>query len=54
MATFLTKLAARVIIPALTDLDDTRPQPPAPRPLTTAWRAYERELDALIAQQMAA
>jgi hypothetical protein len=54
MATFLTKLAARVIIPALTDLDDTRPKPPAPRPLTTAWRAYERELDALIAQKMAA
>lgn len=54
MATFLTKLAQRVIIPALTDLDDSRPQPPAPRALTTAWRAYERELDALIAARMAA
>jgi hypothetical protein len=55
IATFLTRLAARVIIPALTDLEDaTRPQSPAPRPLTTAWRAYERQLDALITTRMVA
>jgi hypothetical protein len=49
LATFLIVLAARVIIPALTDLDDTRPTSPAPRPLTTAWRDYEHRLDELIA-----
>jgi hypothetical protein len=55
MATFLTKLAARIIVPALTDLESpARPQSPAPRPLTTAWRAYERELDALINARMVA
>ena len=54
LATFLTTLAARVIIPALTDLDIVRPTPPVPGALTTAWRAYERELDALITAQMAA
>lgn len=54
VATFLTKLAGRIIIPALTDLDPTRPQPPAPRPLTTAWREYERQLDALINASMVA
>jgi hypothetical protein len=54
LAIFLTTLAARVIIPALTDLDDLRPTPPAPRALTTAWRAYQREIDALLSAQMAA
>jgi hypothetical protein len=54
LATSLTKLAGRVLTPALTDLDVMRPEPPLPRALTTAWRAYERELDALIANQMAA
>jgi len=54
IATFLTKLAARLIIPALTDLDETCPQPPVPRPLTTAWRAYEHQLDQLIADRIAA
>jgi len=54
VATFLTALAGRVIIPALTDLDSCRPTPPVPRPLTSAWRAYERELDALVAAQLAA
>jgi hypothetical protein len=52
VATFLIVLAARVVIPALTELDDCRPPPPAPRTLTSAWRAYERELDALIAAQL--
>ncbi len=45
IAAFFTQLAARVIIPALTDLASlSRPRPPAPRPLTSAWRTYEREL----------
>jgi hypothetical protein len=49
IATFFTHLAARVVVPALTDLAQlARPQPPAPRPLTTAWRSYERELVSLI------
>jgi hypothetical protein len=50
LAIFLTKLAARVIVPTLTDLDHAiNPQRPAPRPLTTAWRDYEHRLDDLIA-----
>lgn len=45
IAAFFTQLAARVIIPALTDLASlSRPRPPAPRPLTAAWESYEREL----------
>jgi hypothetical protein len=45
IATFFSQLAARVVVPALTDLAAlARPRPPAPRPLTHAWRAYEREL----------
>ena len=49
MATFFTHLASRVVVPALTDLAQlARPQPPAPRPLTAAWRTYERELVSLI------
>ena len=46
IAAFITQLATRVIVPALTDLADlTRPSPPAQRPLAAAWRTYERELD---------
>jgi hypothetical protein len=49
-ATFLTKLNARAVVPALTDLEaPSAPPPPQPRPLTTAWRAYNRQLDTLIA-----
>lgn len=45
MAAFFTQLAARVVIPALTDLAAlSRPHPPAPKPLTAAWKTYEREL----------
>jgi hypothetical protein len=49
-ATFLTKLVARAIVPTLTEFD-TSPGPPrqARRPIVTAWRRYEHELDALIA-----
>jgi hypothetical protein len=46
VSAFFTQLASRVIVPALTDLADlARPSPPAPHPLTMAWRNYERELD---------
>jgi hypothetical protein len=46
VSAFFTQLATRVVIPALTDLAAlTRPSAPAPRPLTAAWRNYERELD---------
>lgn len=49
-ATFLTKLAARAVIPALTDLEEpSRPPPRQPRPLTSAWRAYDQQLRQLIA-----
>jgi hypothetical protein len=48
-AAFFTALTARVVVPALTDLaGQPRPRAPAPRALTTAWRAYERELQHLI------
>lgn len=49
-ATFLTKLSARAVIPALTDLEaSTRPPPRQPRPLTSAWRAHDHQLQQLIA-----
>jgi len=49
IAAFLTQLAARVVIPTLTDLAAlARPRPPVPRPLTVAWRAYERQLTDLL------
>jgi hypothetical protein len=56
IACFLTKLAARVVVPVLTELDvAARPEPPAPRPVLQAWRAYERRLDEfLISVQVAA
>lgn len=44
VATFFTRLAARVIVPTLTGLDTTRPSRRAPTPLLTAWRAYDTEL----------
>lgn len=49
IATFFTQLATRVVVPALTDLAAlARPRPPAPHPLTAAWRNYEHELDHLL------
>ena len=49
IAAFFTQLASRVVVPALTDLANlARPRPPAPRPLTIAWRNYERELTRLL------
>jgi hypothetical protein len=49
LATFLTKLEARVVVPVLSELD-ALPNPcrPASRPIVSAWRSYERELDSLI------
>lgn len=49
IAAFFTQLAVRVVAPTLTDLAAlARPRPPASRPVTTAWRNYERELDQLL------
>jgi hypothetical protein len=45
VATFFVRLAARVVIPVLTELDATsRPPRGSPLPLVIAWRAYDREL----------
>ncbi len=42
MTTFLTKLATRVVIPALTELDTLlRPPKTTSHQLRDAWRAYE-------------
>jgi hypothetical protein len=49
IATFFTRLAARVVVPVLTQLADTpRPSRRAARPLVAAWRAYDRELRNII------
>ena len=49
VATFLTKVAARIVVPGLTELEaPASPRSPAPRPIVTAWRAWQRELDAFI------
>jgi hypothetical protein len=50
IACFLTKVAARVVVPVLTELELAgRPHAPAPRPVIRAWRAYEQQVHALIA-----
>jgi hypothetical protein len=43
IACFLTKLIARVVVPVLTELEDTA-RPTAPRSIVTAWRNYERQI----------
>lgn len=49
ISAFFTQLSARVVVPTLTDLAAlARPRPPATKPVTTAWRAYEHELNALL------
>jgi hypothetical protein len=49
VATFLTKVSARIVVPGLTELEaPASPRAPAPRPIVTAWRAWQRELDAFI------
>lgn len=50
VATFLTKVTARVIVPGLTELEaPASPRAPAPRPIVAAWRTWQRELDSFIA-----
>ena len=45
IATFLTRLASRVVVPVLTQLDVLpRPTSSTPTALITAWRAYDAEL----------
>jgi DNA-binding MarR family transcriptional regulator len=49
MATTMTKLYARVVVPALSGLeDDLGPPGGQRRPIVVAWRRYEHELDRLI------
>lgn len=49
MATTLTKLHARVVVPALSGLEaDMDPPGGVHRPIVVAWRHYEAELDRLI------
>ncbi len=51
IATFFTRLASRVVVPALTELDQaSRPSDRVPSALATAWRAYDRQLRALLQQ----
>jgi len=55
MATFFTKLATRVVVPALTELATLlRPPKETPQPVRDAWRAYEHTLDALVRKRVAA
>jgi hypothetical protein len=42
-ACFLTKVVARVVVPVLTELEDTA-RPTSPRPIVAAWRNYERQV----------
>jgi hypothetical protein len=50
LAVFLAKTYARIVLPSLPELDPTLPEQIAQRtPLAHAWRAYERALDARIA-----
>lgn len=50
VASFFTKLAARVVMPVLTELEQPlRPRAPAPPAIVTAWRHYERQVNDLIA-----
>jgi hypothetical protein len=48
IATFFTRLAARVVVPILTGLDTTRPPRGQPPTLVSAWRAYDTELRKVI------
>src|SRR5207247_751646 len=49
IATFFTKLAARAVIPTLTELEEPlRPHRPATSPVVIAWRAYEHEIRGLL------
>jgi hypothetical protein len=49
VATFLTKLQTRVLVPVLTDLEARlSPDPQAPRRIVTTWNSWEKELDAFL------
>ncbi len=49
IAAFFTQLAARVVVPTLTELAAlARPRRRSPTPLAAAWRSYERELRLLL------
>jgi hypothetical protein len=49
IATFLTRLTSRIVVPALSQLDQaSRPPRHAPTPLAAAWRAYDTQLRALL------
>jgi predicted MarR family transcription regulator len=51
IATFFTKLATRVVVPALTELEaPARPPRQAPTALRTAWRAYDAEVRKLLSR----
>ena len=55
MTTFFTKLAARVVVPALTELEAlARPPSNTPPAVRDAWRTYERSLDALVRKRLVA
>ncbi len=55
MATFLTKLATRVVVPGLTELVAlVRPPKATLRPIRDAWQAYERTLDAIVRKRLVA
>lgn len=49
LACFFTKLSARVVVPVLSELDAPASPPRAvPRPIVTAWRRYDTELQTLL------
>ncbi len=55
VATFLTRLVSRVVVPTLTQLDTgLRPPPGTPSPLVAAWRAYDLQLRKTIKELTAA
>jgi hypothetical protein len=50
-ATFFTPLVTRVVVPTLTDLDSlSRPRRREPTPVAAAWRAYDKEVRAILRQ----
>ncbi|MGH9223746.1 MAG: hypothetical protein ACRD2W_08150 [Acidimicrobiales bacterium] len=49
ICTFFTRLASRVVVPVLTELEALGcPPRTAPSPLVAAWRAYDAELAKMI------
>lgn len=49
VATFLTKLQARVLVPALSEMEaQLSPEGRAPRRMVASWNAWERQLDAFV------